>query len=93
MQIFRNIPKNWIVFNEKCTQTISVLIPLGLIVAASATDAAIYKEMFWSGMTKLIILNEEIKNVWFKMYNYFENMVEENIQKKWMKQEIISLKK
>ena len=49
--------------------------------------------MFWSGMTKLIILNEEIKNVWFKMYNYFENMVEENIQKKWMKQEIISLKK
>ena len=29
----------------------SVLIPLGLPVAASATDAAIHKKMFGSGMT------------------------------------------
>ena len=32
----------------------SVLIPLGLTAAASATDAAIHKEMFESSMTTLI---------------------------------------
>ena len=35
------------------------LIPLGLIAAASTKDAAFHKNMFWSGVTKLIILNEE----------------------------------
>ena len=38
----------------------SVLIPLGLTAAASATDAAIHKKMFGSGNTTLIISNEEI---------------------------------
>ena len=38
----------------------SVLIPLGLTAAASATDAAIHKKMFRSGTTTLIISNEEI---------------------------------
>ena len=32
----------------------SVLIPLGLTTAASATDTAIYKKMFGSGFTTLI---------------------------------------
>ena len=40
----------------------SVLIPLGLTVAALATDAAIHKRMFGSGTTTLIILNEEIND-------------------------------
>ena len=40
----------------------SVLISLGLI-AAAATDGAICKKVFGSGVTKLIILNEEINNI------------------------------
>ena len=40
----------------------SVLIPLGLI-AAAATDAATYKNIFWSGMTTLTILNEEMNDI------------------------------
>ena len=38
--------------------TKSILIPLGLIAAVSATDAAIHKNMFGSGNTTLIISNE-----------------------------------
>ena len=41
----------------------SVLIPLGLTAAASATDTAIHKKMFGSGTTTFIILNEEINNI------------------------------
>ena len=41
----------------------SGLIPLGLTAAASATDAAIYKEMFGSGMTTLIVSNEEMNDI------------------------------
>ena len=40
----------------------SVLISLGLTEAASATDAAIYKEMPESGNTTLIIFNEEMND-------------------------------
>ena len=43
--------------------TISVLIPLGLTAAVSATDAAIHKKMFRSGVTTLIISNEEVNNI------------------------------
>ena len=43
------------------------LILLGLTtagsVAAAATDAAIHKKMFGSGMTTLIILNEGMNNI------------------------------
>ena len=42
---------------------ISVLIPLGFLAAALATDVAIHKEMFGSGATTLIISNEEIKDI------------------------------
>ena len=38
--------------------TKSGLIPLGKTAAASGTDAAIYKKMFGSGTTTLIIFNE-----------------------------------
>ena len=41
----------------------SVLILLGLTVAASSRDAAIHKKMLGSGMTKLIISNEEMKDI------------------------------
>ena len=43
--------------------TKSVLIPSGLTSAASATDAAIHKEMFGSGFTILIIFNEEMEDI------------------------------
>ena len=41
----------------------SVLIPLGLTAAASATDAAINKKMFGCGFTTLIISNEEMNDI------------------------------
>ena len=41
----------------------SVLIPLGLTAAPSATDAAIHKKMFGSGKTTLIISNKEMNNI------------------------------
>ena len=40
----------------------SVLIPLGLSAAASATNAAVHKKMFGSGFTT-IIFNEVINDV------------------------------
>ena len=41
----------------------SILIPLGLTAAASVTNAAIHKKMFGSGMTTLIISNEELNDI------------------------------
>ena len=41
----------------------NVLIPLGLVAAASATDAAIRKKMFGSGNATLIISNEEMNDI------------------------------
>ena len=42
----------------------SVLIPLGLTVAASAADAGIHKKILGSGnMTTLIISNDEIEDI------------------------------
>ena len=41
----------------------SILKPLGLIAAASATDAAIHKKMFRSGKKTLIIPNEEMNDI------------------------------
>ena len=41
----------------------SVLIPLGLTATAAATDAAIYKKIFWSRMTTLITSNEEMNDI------------------------------
>ena len=49
----------------------SDLIPLGLKAAISVTDAAIHKEMFGSGNTTLITLNEEINDV-MKIVNSLE---------------------
>ena len=43
--------------------TKSVLIPLGLTAAASSTDAVIHKKMFGSGVTTLIISNEDVNGV------------------------------
>ena len=41
----------------------SVLIPLGLTAAASATDAGIHKKILGSGNTTLIISNEEMNDI------------------------------
>ena len=41
----------------------SVLIPIGLMVAESATDTAINEEMFESGFATLIISNEEMNDI------------------------------
>ena len=41
----------------------SVLIPLGLIAAASAADAAIQKKIYGSGTTALKISNEETEHI------------------------------
>ena len=40
-----------------------VLIPLRLITVAPATDSAMQKKIFESGMTTLIISNEEMDNI------------------------------
>ena len=41
----------------------TVLIPLGLMAAASTTDAAIHKKMFGSGFPTPIISNEEMNDI------------------------------
>ena len=41
----------------------SVLIPLGLTAAASATDADIQKKVFGSVMAILIVSNEEMNDI------------------------------
>ena len=41
----------------------SVLIPLGLTATASVTDEDIQRNIFGSGMTKLIISNEEMNDM------------------------------
>ena len=49
----------------------SVLIPLGLTSARSATDATVRKKMFGSGMTTLITCDEEIHDI-MKIVKYLE---------------------
>ena len=49
----------------------SFLIPLSLMEAASATDAAIHKRMFGSDKTTLIISNEKINEI-MKIVNSLE---------------------
>ena len=41
----------------------SVLIPLGLIAAASAADSGIHKSILGSGTTTLLISNDKIKDI------------------------------
>ena len=50
----------------------SVLIPLGLTVAGSATDAAIQKKMFGSSVIRLIISIEEMNDM-MKIVKSFED--------------------
>ena len=44
-----------------------VLIPLELTAAASATETAIHKKMFGSGMTITIMSNEEMNDIMKKI--------------------------
>ena len=50
----------------------SVSMSLGLTAAVSTTDAAVEKKMFGSGMTTLIISNEEMDDI-IKTVKYFED--------------------
>ena len=47
-----------------------VLIPLELTAAASATETAIHKKMFRSGMTISVISNEEMNDVMKKVKSF-----------------------
>ena len=49
----------------------SILIPIGLTVAASATDGAIHKKMFGSCNMTLIISNKEMSDI-MKIINSLE---------------------
>ena len=51
----------------------SVLIPLGLTTAISGTDAAVQNKIFGSGMTSLIISNEEMDDI-IKKLNLPKNL-------------------
>ena len=51
----------------------SVLIPLGLTAAPSTTEAAIQKNFFESGMTTLIMSNEEINDIMKKVKSLEES--------------------
>ena len=65
----------------------SVLISLGLISAASGTDAAIYKKMFGSGMTTLIISNEEMNEI-IKIVQSLENNLNHSSDWTWIVQSL-----
>ena len=72
-RLLRQLLKAWLHLIENVLKPLakSVLIPLGLTAAASATDAAIHKKMFGSGRfldlatrnTTLIISNEEMNDI------------------------------
>ena len=47
----------------------SILIPIGLVAAATATDASFQKKIYGSGMTALIILNKEMDDI-LKLVQY-----------------------
>ena len=49
----------------------SVLIPLGLTAAVSATDAVIHKKTFGSGISMLVISNKEMNDI-MKIINSLE---------------------
>ena len=51
----------------------SFLIPLGLTAAASATDAALHKKMFGSGMKTLIFFNDEMNDIMKIVKSYKES--------------------
>ena len=54
--------------------TKSVLIPLGLTTSVSATDTAIHEKMFASGMTTLMISNEEMNDIMKKIKSLINKM-------------------
>ena len=49
--------------NKLAAVTKSVLIPLGLMAAASATDATIRKKMYGSEMNTLVISNTDVEDI------------------------------
>ena len=50
-----------------------ILIPLGLTAAKSATEVAIQKTIFRSGMTALVISNEEMEDIMKRVNSFKES--------------------
>ena len=50
-----------------------ILIPLGLTAAKSATEVTIQKTIFRSGMTALIISNEEMEDIMKRVNSFKES--------------------
>ena len=73
-----------------------ILVSLRLTAKAAATGAAIQKKMFESGMTTLIISNNEMDDI-MKIYNYLEKSgllikhVSEIIEKEAKEQKLVKL--
>ena len=67
--------KNGLLLMKNVLKTLakSFLIPLGLTAAASATDAALHKKMFGSGMKTLIFFNEEMNDIMKIVKSYKES--------------------
>ena len=63
--LLRSSLKTGFPFMKNVTKSLakSVLIQLGLTSSASATDAATQKKIYGSGMTTLLISNEEIEDI------------------------------
>ena len=51
----------------------NILIQLGLTAAKSATEVAIQKTIFRSGMTALIISNEEMEDIMKRVHSFKES--------------------
>ena len=64
-RLLRQLLKAWLHLLENVLKPLakSVLIPLGLTAAASATDAAIHKSDLATRNTTLIISNEEMDDI------------------------------
>ena len=63
------------------------MISLGLVAAAAETDKCIHKKIYKSGMTKLIISNEEIKFIIKIFINLEESGSWKNDVSKWIENE------
>ena len=64
-RLLRPLLKTWLPLIGNVLKLLakSVLIPLGLTAATSATDAAIHKKMFGFGTTTSIISNEKMNDI------------------------------
>ena len=60
----------------------ATLMPLGLTVAASATESSIQNKIYGSGMTTLIISNQEMKDMEIVKYLEESGLLNKGVSKK-----------